>query len=262
MAAAKSRAWVRPHYSGDEIAVGVGLAVALHAIPALLFFLKIVHPLTDTADNIEVARPVIAANLLKLGHPLDPKRLPDRIVPHQNEAPKKQIIASQENPLQQKPDAGEPPPNAIDSEHEHKVDKQMPFPEDGGRPEVAIGSDAGVEGGLETDPNKVHAGDMYALKLSSWFHDRWTVPTVISVADERKLCVVFQININPRMIIWHLRVEPIKSSGNPLFDDSARNMLQKLLDGGTTLPEPPPEVADQWKGHTVNLTLGDGTSCR
>jgi len=253
---------VRPHYSGDEIAVGVGLAVALHAIPALLFFLKIVHPLSGSADDVVVARPVIAASMLKLGHPLDPKQLPDRLVPHQNEAERHQIIASQEDPLHQKPDAGEPPPNARESDKTKQYDKQMPFPEDGGRPEQQIGSDAGVEGGLETDPSKVHAGDMYALKLSSWFHDRWTIPTVISVADERKLCVIFQININPRMVIWHLRTEPIKSSGNPLFDDSARNMLQKLLDGGTTLPEPPPEVADQWKGRTVNLTLGDGRSCQ
>lgn len=267
MAAKSGRAWVRPHYSGDEVAVGVGLAIALHAIPALLFFLKIVHPLTGSADDIQVARPVIAADLLKLGHPLDPKKLPDRLVPRRNEAPKKQIIASQEDPNKQKPDAGEPPPNAVDSEHTQKVDKQSPFAEDAGRPPEAIGSDAGVEGGSQEDPSKVHAGDMYAAKLSNFFHDRWSIPTVISNADASRLCVVFQINISPRMIIWHVRVDPVKKSGNDLFDDSARNMLQKLLDDRTALPEPPPEVADSFKGHTVNLTLtgdmhGDGSRCR
>lgn len=255
MLAAKSgRAWVRPHYSGDEIAVGIGLAVALHAIPALLFFLKIVHPLEGTADDIEVAKPVIAANVLKLGHPLDPKLLPDRLVPHQNQAPKKQVIASQDDPLHQKPDAGEPPPNTIDSQQVQHADKNMPFPEDAGRPQQAEGSDAGIEGGLETDPSKVHAGDMYAAKLSTFFHDRWSIPTVISNADASHLCVVYQINVSPRMVIWHVRIEPIKKSGNDLFDDSARSMLQKLLDDRTELPEPP-EVADNFKGRTVNLTL-------
>lgn len=268
MAAAKStRSWARPHYSGDEIAVGVGLAVALHAIPALLFFLKIVHPLADSADTIEVAKPVIAASLMKLGHPLDPKKLPDRLVPRKNEAIKKQINASTEDPLHQKPDAGTPPPLAVDSTHEVKVDHNSAFAEDAGRPPDAIGSDAGIEGGLETDPNKVHAGDMYAAKLSTFFHDRWSIPTVISNADASHLCVVFQINISPRMIVWHVRVEPIKKSGNDLFDDSARSMLQKLLDDRSALPEPPTEVADNFKGRTVNLTLtgdmhGDGSRCR
>jgi hypothetical protein len=268
VAAAKtSRAWVKPHYTGDEIAVGVGLAVALHAIPALLVLLNIVHPLTDSADAIEVAKPVIAANMLKLGHPLDPNKLPDRLVPRRNQAPKKQIIASRQDPLQKRPDAGPPPPNADDSQQVVKTDKNSPFAEDAGRPAQAIGSDAGIEGGTETDPSKVRAGDMYAAKLSKFFHDRWSIPTVITNADAARLCVVFQINISPRMILWHVRTDPIKKSGNDLFDDSARSMLQKLLDSREELPEPPQEVADSFKGRTVNLTLtgdmhGDGSRCR
>jgi hypothetical protein len=265
-AAKTSRSWARPHYTGDEVAVGLGLAVALHAIPALLVFLKIVHPLADGADSIVVTKPVIAANLLKLGHPLDPNKLPDRLVPHRNEAPKKQIVASREDPLHKLPDGGIPPPNAMDSNRTVKVDQNSPFAEDGGRPNEQ-GSDAGVEGGLETDPNKVRAGDMYAAKLSKFFHDRWSIPTVITNADAQRLCVVFQINITPRMVIWHLREVPVRKSGNDLFDDSARSMLQKLLDDRTELPEPPQEVAESFEGRTVNLTLtgdmhGDASRCR
>jgi len=266
VAAKAQRSWVRPHYSGDEIAIGVGLAVAIHAIPALLVLLKIVHPLADSADNIEVTRPVISANMLKLGHPLDPKQLPDRLIPHKNEAVKKQILASQEDPLHEHPDAGEPPPNAADSNRNLKVDQQSPFAEDGGRPNEQ-GSDAGSDAGSETDPNKVHAGDMYAALLSKFFHDRWSIPTVITNADAQRLCVTFQIDITPRMIIWHLLEAPLKKSGNDLFDDSARSMLQKLLDDRTELPEPPAAVADSFKGHRVNLTLtgdmhGDSSRCR
>ena len=100
MAATKGRAWVNPHYSGDEIAVGIVTALALHAIPVLLVYLKVVHPLAGHTDEAEIiARPVVAANVLKLGHPIDPKNLPDRCVPKQNMAPTNQINASSDDPL-------------------------------------------------------------------------------------------------------------------------------------------------------------------
>lgn len=263
-----ARAWTKPHYSGDEIAVGLAVAIALHAIPLMLIFLKIVHPLSSGLDEAEVvAKPVIAANVLKLGHPLDPNKLPDKLRQEQAKAPKNQINVSREDPLHQKPDAGTPPPDAKDSTETVKPDKNSPFPDDAGRPQLAEGSDAGIEGGLETDPNKVHAGDMYAAKLSAFFHDRWSIPTVISNAEAAKLCVVYRINIGPRMTIWHMNEVAIKKSGNDLFDDSARSMLQKLLQDGTPLPDPPPEVADSFKGRTVDLTLtgdmhGDASRCR
>ena len=260
MAAKSGRAWVVPHYSGDEIAIGFAVTIALHAIPLLLIVLKVIRPLSMTLDEQPViAKPVIAANVMKLGAPLDPKKLPDRLVPRPNTAPQNEPHVSRENQTHP-PDAGPPPLPNTQAGDEHKNNE--PFPEDAGRTRPEIGSDAGMEGGLETDPSKVRAGDMYALKLSGFFHDRWTIPTVITPAEEKKLCVVYQINLSPRMVVWHLRTDPIKSSGNPLFDDSARTMLQKLLDDRTVLPEPPNEVADQWKGRTVNLTLGDGRSCQ
>jgi hypothetical protein len=260
VASKSGRAWVVPHYSGDEIAIGLAVTIALHAIPLMLIVLKVVRPLSMTLDDDPViAKPVIAANVMKLGHPPDPNKLPDKLVPRLNTAPQKELHASREDPLHQQ-DAGPPPPNSVNGELDpnHKID---PFASDAGR-KVEEGSDAGVEGGLETDPSKVHAGDMYATKLSGFFHDRWTIPTVITPADEKKLCVVYRINISPRMVMWHINTLPTKKSGNDLFDDSARTMLQKLLDDRTVLPEPPNEVADQWKGRTVDLTLGDGRSCQ
>lgn len=267
MPGASRRVWVRPHYAGDEIALGFAVAIALHAIPLLLIFLKVVHPLSSGVDATEVvARPVIAANVLKLGHPLDPSKLPNRFVPKQNKAPKNQVVASRDDPMHQK-DAGPPPPNAVDSPDTQKVDKNEPFPEDAGRTRPEEGSDAGMEGGLETDPSKVRAGDLYAAKLSAFFHNRWSIPTVISNAEAGKLCVAYYIRIGPRMNIWYVQTTPTKKSGNDLFDDSARSMLQKLLDDGTALPEPPPEVASSYKAQSVNLTLtgdmhGDASRCR
>jgi hypothetical protein len=55
----------------------------------------------------------------------------------------------------------------------------------------------------------------------------------------------------------------VRKSGNDLFDDSAREVLQKLLDGNTPLPDPPDSVADTYRGRTVNITMqgGGGAKC-
>jgi len=257
---------LRPRYHGDEVAVGVSLAFALHAIPALLVVVGVLHPLSSLMDDTSsVAQPIIAANVLKLGKPPDPNKLPDRLVPVQHTAPKKDLLASKD-PLKAPPDAGPPPPNTPDGAENHVTQKDL-FAEDAGKPRPVEGSLEGLEGGLETDPTKVRAGDMYGARLGIFFHDRWQYPSVISQGEANRLCVVFQFNISPRMVIWHVRTDPVKKSGNDLFDDSARTMLLKLLDDRTALPEPPPELSDQFKGRTVNVALsgdlhGDSSRCR
>jgi hypothetical protein len=69
------------------------------------------------------------------------------------------------------------------------------------------------------------------------------------------------------MVIWHVRAEPIRKSGNDLFDDSARTTFMKLLDDHVVLPEPPPDVAEIYKGRTVNIVMsgdmhGDSSKCK
>ncbi len=259
-------AW-KTKYEGDEIALGLALAVALHAIPITAMVVKTIFPSHDEPETALVARPVVAATLLKLGKPLDPNKLPDRLIPRARTAPKKDIVASQEQPNKEHPDAGPPPPLAQESDITRLIDKSSPFAEDAGKDRPEEGNVNGVEAGLETDPSKVKAGDMYAAILGKFIHDHWQYPTVISQGEANKLCVVFQININPHMVIWHLRQEPVKPSGNELFDDSARTALQKLLDDKSPLPEPPPDVAESFRGRTVNVALagdlhGDSSRCR
>jgi hypothetical protein len=259
-------AW-RPKYEGDEIALGVSLAIALHGIPIALIVLKAMYPnLNREEEKPFVPKPVVAATLLKLGKPLDPSKLPDRLVPRARTAPKQDLVASRDDPMK-KSDAGPPPPLAKEDDIRRLIAKSDPFAEDAGKDRPEEGHASGVDSGTETDPSKVRAGDMYAARLGSFFHERWQYPTVISQGEANKLCVIFQININPRMSIWHLRSTPIRPSGNELFDDSARTMLQKLLDDKTPLPEPPPEVAEQYRGRTVNVALsgdlhGDSSRCR
>jgi hypothetical protein len=45
----------------------------------------------------------------------------------------------------------------------------------------------------------------------------------------------------------------VSSSGEPLFDQSVEDRFQELRSLGTTLPEPPPEIADQYLGKTIGV---------
>jgi hypothetical protein len=262
-----AEAKVRPHYETDEIVVGLAVAFAIHILIAGPFIYRAIVPAAPQEEEKPlVSKPVVAATLLKLGKPIDPKKLPDRYVPKARTAPQKDPIASREDPSKIH-DAGPPPPNAENADLLNLQAKSDPFAEDGGKAKPEEGHAEGIEGGTETDPNKVKAGDMYAAKLGIFLHDRWQYPTVISQGEANRLCVTFQVNLSPRMVVWHVRTEPIKSSGNELFDDSARSMLMKLLDDHTPWPDPPAEVAEMYKGRTVNIALagdlhGDTSRCR
>jgi hypothetical protein len=259
----------QPRYTSDEIVLGAVVAVALHVLAVGPFVAKAMWPTLDREEEKPlVARPVIQASLLKLGKPIDPKKLPDRFVPQARTAPKKQVVASREDPGPKKPDAGvPPPPNTQDSDLANLIAKTDPFAEDAGKARPEEGHESGIDGGQETDPNKVKAGDMYAAQLGVFFSERNHVPTIISVGEARKLCVVFEIRLGPTMRIFHVRQEPVKASGNPMFDDSARTMLLKLLDDSTPLPTPPKEVDEKYRSQKVQLSIlgdphGDPSRCK
>jgi hypothetical protein len=259
----------QPRYTADEIVLGLVIAVSLHVIAVGPFVLKAIYPSAKTEEEAPlVARPVVQASLLKLGKPLDPNTLPDRVVPKQRTAPKKQITASREDPAKKDKDAGAPPPpDTKDADLTQLANNSSPFAEDAGKPRPEEGHASGVDGGQETDPNKVRAGDLYLAQLGEFFGKRLTVPSVISVGESRKLCTVFQVNINRNMIVWHVRQTPVRSSGNELFDDAARTMLLKLLDDKVRLPEPPKDYEDQIRGRTVNIVIpgdphGDASRCK
>ena len=40
----------------------------------------------------------------------------------------------------------------------------------------------------------------------------------------------YQVHVTRALVIWHVRAQPTKSSGNSVFDDSARAMLEKLME--------------------------------
>ncbi len=262
---AKTASRHRPRYTIDEIAIGIVVALGIHVAAAAPFVVHYVHPTAKEDETPFVAKPVIAASLLKLGKPIDPKKLPDRFVPQQRTAPKPDKVASSDDPLHKTDGGAEPPPNTAEGANTKLPDKNDLFAEDAGKERPAEGSPNGSDAGLETDPSKVRAGDAYAATLSKFFHDRWQYP--VSQGEANQLCVKLRVRLNPRMQIWYLKQEAVSSSGNELFDDSARTMLQKLLDDHTSLPEPPPNVAESYKGQTVDIALagasnGDTSKCR
>lgn len=255
-----------PRYTTGEMLFGLVLGVLVHVGPPAFMLYKRAHPSAQEDEQPLVSRPVVQASMLKLGKPIDPKKLPDRLVPQQRSAPKQQLNASQEDPAKKQDAGAPPPPNAADSDLLNLVSKSDPFAEDAGKARPEEGHEGGVDGGTETDPNKVHAGDMYALQLGQFFGQRLTVPSVITPAQERSLCAVMEFNIGKNMVIWHVSTSPVKPSGNELFDDAARTMLLKLLDDKTPLPQPPKDVDEQYRGRRVHVVIvgpnGDPSRCK
>lgn len=245
-----------PRYTKDEIVLGVVVGVALHLLAAAPLVVKSLGPGgADEEEKELVAKPVVQASILKLGKPIDPSKLPDRLVPKARTAPQKTLTASQEDPSKNNPDAGPPPPEAQDSDLTNLITKSDPFAEDGGKVRPEEGHELGVDGGNETDPSKVRAGDMYALKLGQFFGSHLTIPSIISGGEARRLCTVFEINVGKNMVIWHVKSDPVRSSKNELFDDAARSMLLKLLDDKTILPEPPPETEELYRGRRIQVQI-------
>ncbi len=234
--------------------LGIALGILLHVLAIGPFVVKAILPhAKEEEEKPMVSRPVVQAELLRFGKPIDPKKLPDRLVPQQRTAPKKQITASQNTENTKRPDAGaEEPPNTKDSDIKNLVDKSDEFAEDAGKPREVAGSPEGVDGGTA---DHAKAGDAYAALLAQFFAQRMSVPSVISVGEAKKLCVAMLINIGPKMQIWHVRQEPAVKSGNDLLDDAARNMMMKLLDDKTMLPTPPKEVDELYRGRTVQVVI-------
>ena len=254
-------AW-KPEYEGDEVALGVALAFALHAIPLVAIVLKATYPSPQSKRRPSCRSRSIGATLLKLGKPIDPKKLPDRLVPQQR-ARRTRRSSRRARTRRTRPTS--PTPGRRRRTRRTRTSSsssRRPIRSPRTRTRIAPSraSRTGATRGRRPIRRKVHAGDEYAAALQKFFSDRWQIPTVISVGEEAKLCSWFQVAVDPRMRVWFVKATPDRPSGNDLFDDSARSMLQKLVDDHTPLPDPPDEIADQFRGRRIQLKLGKG--CR
>lgn len=185
---------------------------------------------------------VVEARFVKLGKKFDPKKLPQRKPPIKTTAPQPGVAVSKEMdpPKPKKPDAGPPPQRAEENPLTHLGDRAQAFAELAQKREQE-GDPQGIEEGTETEAK---AGDLYRGQLVSFFKRGWTIPTTLE--DTSKLQTRASVTITPdRHIGEH---EIVKPSGEPLFDQSVEDRFNELRNLGTTLPEPPPEVADQFRG--------------
>ncbi|MEM9073879.1 MAG: cell envelope integrity protein TolA, partial [Myxococcota bacterium] len=110
------------------------------------------------------------------------------------------------------------------------------------------GSPDGIEEGTE---DMASAGDVYRGQLYVFFKRGWSLATTISDEDRRSLSVEATIEVadNGRITNFRLRGE----SGNPDFDQSVIDQLERLRRENLEIPEPPMLERDQWIGTPFTL---------
>ena len=190
---------------------------------------------------------VVEARFVKLGKPPDPKKLPDRIVPRKQTAPDEATVVSK-NPTDPpvKPDAGPRPERPEPDDLLRLGDRAQAFAE------IAEENDVGDPNGIEGADNSVsQAGDLYVGQLYMFFKRGWTIPTTLG--DTSKLVASVDVEITRDLKVGEFSI--VRSSGEPMFDQSVEDRLQQLRTDGATVPEPPAEVADKFIGRTLGLNF-------
>jgi len=238
---------------------GVLFALGAHfLVPATIALMLAIIAATGIGAKPTQAIPedkVVEARFVKLGQKLDPKKLPNRKPPIKTTAPQPGVAVSKEMdpPKPKKPDAGPPPERAEENPLLRLGDRAQAFAEIAEKREQE-GDPEGLEEGTETE---ARAGDLYRGKLVAFFKRGWTVPTTLG--DTSALTTRASIEITPERRVGEFTI--VKPSGEPLFDQSVEDRLNELKSLETTLPEPPPEVADQFSGTwTLDVNFNDKKS--
>jgi outer membrane biosynthesis protein TonB len=223
---------------------GVLFAIGAHLlVPATMALMLAIIAATGTGAKPTTVIPedrVVEARFVKLGTKLDPRKLPNRKAPVKTTAPQPGVAVSKEmdppKPKEQKP----PPQHAEENPLTHLGDRAQQFAELQEKQEQE-GDPKGLEEGTET---QAKAGDLYRGQLVSFFKRGWTIPSTLG--DTSRLATRASVVITPdRHVGEHTIAKP---SGDLMFDQSVEDRFNELRSLGTTLPEPPPEVAEQFSG--------------
>ena len=225
---------------------GVLFAVAAHAlVPGAIALALALIAATGIGKEPTRAIPddhVVEARFVKLGKPFDPKKIPQRKVPIKTTAPQPGVAVSKDPdpPKVKKPDTP-PPPKAEENKLTRLGDRAQQFAEIAEKQEQE-GDPQGLEDGTETEAK---AGDLYRGLLVNFFRRGWTIPTTLG--DTSKLTTRARVEITSDLHVGEHQI--VRSSGEPLFDQSVEDRFNELRSLGTTLPEPPPEVRSQFSGN-------------
>ena len=237
-----------PPLSRGQLMGGLAAVVVAHAVLPLVIIAvtRMLAAGEDSAPRRYIDEEhVVEARFVRKGIKKDPDKLPDRIVPRKSTAPDDSTVVSKNmNPEPKKPDAGVKPEKAEEDLATRFGDRVQAFAEVS---DLELeGDPEGIVGGTETE---AQAGDIYRGKLVEFFRRGWTIPTTLGDTSKMTVTTIF-------LITNALKVGPseiVKSSGEPLFDQSVEDRFEQLRALGTTLPEPPPEVADQFIGQEITV---------
>ncbi len=230
------------------VMAGSMLTLIVHGvILAAFMFSGFLHALLSSQHAPPIKeRTVIEARLVQLGKEIDPRQLPNRHVPRLQTAPPDTVAVSPDAAEMPEQPAEQKPPNPVQDTLTRLGDRAQTFAE--------IAEERDKEGspeGVAEGSSQAKSGDIYAGKLYQFFRRGWTVPTVITEAESRALAAEVDVEITKDLKVGEFNLR--RSSGNPLFDQSVLDNLQRLKDSGEMLPEPPADIAATYLEQTVGL---------
>lgn len=203
--------------------------------------------LTDHEPQNYIEERVVEARFVRLGKKPEKRRLPKRRVPRKTTAPKDSVAVSKNMDPPKPKKRDKRPENATEDLLTRLGDRAQAFAEIAEAQERE-GDPEGLVDGTETEAKE---GDIYRGKLVMFFKRGWTIPTTLG--DTKKLVTVTRIEITRDLHIGPHRI--VKSSGEPLFDQSVEDRIIQLRELGTTIPKPPPEVANQYLGKKITVNF-------
>jgi hypothetical protein len=240
----------QPAFTGDMWLGGLAVAVGAHiGIPLAVFAIT-----TLLASTVAGKRPttfveehVVEAHFVQKGVKKDPNKLPDRVVPRKSTAPDQSTVVSKNmNPTPPEKPKEKPPEKAQEDPLTRIGDRVQDFAEI--QEQEREGDENGLEDGTETEAK---AGDIYVGQLVAFIRRGWTIPTTIGDTSKLKVKAMFEITRDCKIGATKI----VGSSGDPLFDQSIEDRFAELRSLGTTLPEPPPEIAAQYLGQTIGAVF-------
>lgn len=240
--------FAKPPDSGAASIVGVLVALAAHVgIPLavmgsswLLLFLGLAEPVEERQRPLLLDN-VIAAEFVRLGKPLDPKKMPNRKVPPKVKRRPDSVAVSKNmdpEPPKEKDDE-ENPPDAEDDLLDNLVDRAKAFAED-----VEYEQEGDPDGLREGTATEAREGNIYLGKLVLFLQKGWTVPNTISAVEGLKATIEVEIDASGRVRGAKL----LDGSGDPLFDQSIEDRIHALIQVGATIPPPPVGMESQFYG--------------
>jgi TonB family protein len=233
--------------------LGAVFAIGAHVlIPTLLLasqWLLVLLGLAVPVDERERPTPpreVIAAEFVKLGKPFDPRKLPSRKVPPVAKRRPDAVNVSRD--AQEKPKLDEQkkerPKESQEDLLDNLVDRTRDFAED-----VQTEEEGDPEGIAEGTANQAKLGDIYLGKLKVFFQRGWSVPNVVQNVD--KLTTLAAVKVSSEGRVEGVQIHT--ASGDPLFDQSVLDAVTALMQAQATIPEPPPEIAQNYYGATLTV---------